>query len=79
MDKSMVAVIPLTEYKELLDLKTRVNVAVERIWHDEFIKMEDILWVLNTEIACEIAGEMRVKAETERAKCRKKYREETAE
>lgn len=79
MDKSMVAVIPLEEYRGLLDLKTKVNVAVEQIWHDEFIKMEDILWILNTELACEIAGEMRNKAEKERAECWKRYREEMTE
>lgn len=58
-------VIPLSRYNELLDLETRVNVVVERLIHNEFLKTEDIFWILGTELALERAYELREKSQKE--------------
>lgn len=58
-----VVVIPLERYNDLIQLETRVNVVVERVSHDSFMKTEDLLWILNTEEACLLAYEMRKQAE----------------
>lgn len=68
-------VIPIEKYEELLDIKTRVSVVVERIVHDKYIKMEDVLWILGTEIAVEAAMEIREKEEKERREYLEKYGE----
>lgn len=58
-------VIPLKRYEELLDTESRVNVAVERIYHEKYISMESLLWILGTELAVETAMEIREKSEKE--------------
>ena len=45
-------------YEQLLDLETRVNVAVERILHKEYMEMKEILWILGTDLAIETAHEL---------------------
>lgn len=45
-------------YEQLLDLETRVNVAVERILHKEYMEMKEILWILGTDLAVETAMEL---------------------
>lgn len=57
LDTSVV-VIPLRRYEELLDLETRVNVVVERVTHDKYFEKEDVLWVLGTDLAVDIAMEI---------------------
>lgn len=57
LDTSVV-VIPLKRYEELLDLETRVNVVVERVTHDKYFEKEDVLWVLGTDLAVDIAMEI---------------------
>lgn len=51
--------IPLSRYEQLLDLETRVDVAVERMTNDEYCKSEDILRILGTELALQTADEIR--------------------
>lgn len=65
-------VIPLSRYNELLDLETRVNVVVERLIHDDFLRAEDVLWILATELALERAYELSEKFQKEREE-REKY------
>lgn len=57
LDTSVV-VIPLKRYEELLDLETRVNVVVERVTHDKYFEKEDVLWVLGTDLAVDLAMEI---------------------
>lgn len=57
LDTSVV-VIPLNRYEGLLDLETRVNVVVERMTHDKYFEKEDILWVLGTDQAVDLAMEI---------------------
>lgn len=59
----------------LLDLKTRVDVLIERIAHDDFFRTEDVLRILGTDEAVELADKLREKEE-ERMK---KYRSDTSE
>lgn len=63
VEKSLFITIPIETYEQLLMLKTRVDVAVERMWHDQYIKTEDILWILGTELAVDVAEEINRKKE----------------
>lgn len=59
----------------LLDLKTRVDVLIERIAHDDFFRTEDVLRILGTDEAVALADKLREK-EAERMK---KFRSDTSE
>lgn len=59
----------------LLDLKTRVDVLIERIAHDDFFRTEDVLRILGTDEAVELADKLREKEE-ERMK---KFKSDTSE
>ena len=67
--------ISMAELAGLLGLKTRVDVLIERIAHDDFIRTEDVLRILGTDEAVELADKLREKEE-ERAR---KYRSDTSE
>ena len=67
--------ISTDEFAWLLDLKTRVDVLIERIAHDDFFRTEDVLRILGTDEAVELADKLREKEE-ERAR---KYRSDTSE
>ena len=67
--------ISMDELAGLLDLKTRVDVLIERIAHDDFFRTEDVLRILGTDDAVELADKLREKEE-ERAR---KYRSDTSE
>lgn len=58
-DESLMVKIPQTEYKQLLDLETRVDVAVGRMTNDKFCDLEDVLRILGTELALQRADEIR--------------------
>lgn len=58
-DLGLTVTIPQMEYKQLLDLETRVDVAVERMTNDEYCKIEDVLRILGTELALQRAYEIR--------------------
>lgn len=65
----------MERYNELLDVETRVNVAVERIYYEKFISKEALLWILGTELAVETAMKIR----KEEAKEHKEYLEKYGE
>ena len=67
--------ISMAELAGLLGLKTRVDVLIERIAHDDFFRTEDVLRVLGTDEAVELADKLREK-EAERMK---KFRSDTSE
>lgn len=67
--------ISMDELAGLLDLKTRVDVLIERIAHDDFFGTEDMLRIIGTDEAVELADKLREKEE-ERMK---KFRSDTLE
>ena len=67
--------ISIAELAGLLDLKTRVDVLIERIAHDDFFRTEDVLRILGTDEAVKLADKLREKEE-ERMK---KLRSDTSE
>ena len=67
--------ISTDEFAWLLDLKTRVDVLIERIAHDDFSRTEDVLRIIGTDKAVELADKLREKEE-ERMK---KFRSDTLE
>ena len=67
--------ISMDELAWLLDLKTRVDVLIERIAHDDFFRTEDVLRILGTDEAVALADKLREK-EAERMR---KYRSDTSE
>ena len=67
--------ISIDELAGLLDLKTRVDVLIERIAHDDFFRTEDVLRILGTDEAVKLADKLREKEE-ERMK---KFRSDTSE
>lgn len=67
--------ISMDELAGLLDLKTRVDVLIERIAHDDFFRTEDVLRILGTYEAVKLADKLREK-EAERMK---KFRSDTSE
>lgn len=58
-DSALIVTIPQDRYENLLDLETRVVVAVERMANDECCKIEDVLRILGTELALQRADEIR--------------------
>lgn len=67
--------ISMAELARLLGLKTRVDVLIERIAHDDFFRTEDVLRILGTDEAVKLADKLREKEE-ERMK---KLRSDTSE
>ena len=67
--------ISMDELALLLDLKTRVDVLIERIAHNDFFRTEDVLRILGTDEAVKLADKLREKEE-ERMK---KFRSDTLE
>ena len=67
--------ISMDELTGLLDLKTRVDVLIERVAHDDFFRTEDVLRIIGTDEAVELADKLREKEE-ERMK---KFRSDTSE
>lgn len=65
-DLGLTVTIPQMEYKQLLDLETMVDVAVERMTNDEYCKIEDVLRILGTELALQKADEIREKERADR-------------
>lgn len=58
-DLSLTVTIPQNRYEQLIDLETRVDVAVERMTNDKFCDLEDVLRILGTKLALQRADEMR--------------------
>lgn len=55
----MNVVIPCERFESLIDTETRANVLVERLYHDEILSVEDILWIIGTDLAVEKAETLR--------------------
>ncbi len=56
---SLTVTITQHRYEQLLDIETRVDVAVERITREKCMGMEEILRTLGTELALQGAEEMK--------------------
>ena len=67
--------ISMDELALLLDLKTRVDVLIERIAHNDFFRTEDVLRILGTDEAVKLADKLREKQEDRM----KKFRSDTSE
>ena len=67
--------ISMDDLALLLDLKTRVDVLIERIAHDDFFRTEDVLRILGTDEAVKLADKLREKEEDRM----KKFRSDTSE
>ena len=68
MDEQTTVTLTLERFMQLMELETRVNILVERIDHDEYMNVEELLWALGTENAVEIAQKMRDEKEKERVR-----------
>lgn len=55
--------VDLERYELLLNLETRVNVAVDQIARDGYLKMEDLLFTLGTPSAVIVAEKLHKEAE----------------
>lgn len=60
MRKAMIQ-IPQKRFEELIKLEERVNVAVETAMNEEYASVTDILFILGTEFAYDIANERKEK------------------
>lgn len=67
------ATISVEKYESLIDLKARVDVVVEIICCDGYIRVEDVLRILNTEKSLTKLDELRIKDETEMAQLEIKF------
>ena len=67
--------ISTEDFVELMGLKTRVDVLIERIAHDDFFRTEDVLRILGTDEAVKLADKLREKEEDRM----KKFRSDTSE
>lgn len=57
-DLALTITISQNRYEQLLDIETRVDVAVERMTNDEYCNIEDVLRILGTELALQRADEI---------------------
>lgn len=60
MRKAMIQ-IPQKRFEELIKFEERVNVAVETAMNEEYASVTDILFILGTELAYDIANERKEK------------------
>lgn len=60
MRKAMIQ-IPQKRFEELIKLEERVNVAVETAMNEKYASVTDILFILGTELAYDIANERKEK------------------
>lgn len=58
-DLGLTVTITQNRYEQLLDLETRVDVAVERMTNDKCCDIEDVLRILGTELALQKADKIR--------------------
>lgn len=56
MRKAMIQ-IPQKRFEELIKLEERVNVAVETAMNEEYVSVNDILFILGTELSYDVANE----------------------
>lgn len=72
-NKDLMVTMPIARYEQLLDIETRVDVAVERMTNEEYCKIEDILRILGTELALQRADEIREADKKRNEEYRMKY------
>ena len=65
--------IDLDRYEDLLDTETRVNVAVERIINQKYIRTEDILRIFGSTAAIHEANRLREEDERREKEWNKKH------
>lgn len=75
-NENLTVTISLQRYEQLLDIETRVDVAVERIADDKYIDNEAVLRILGTELALQKADEMREESRKRDEEYRKQYEEQ---
>ena len=68
--------IPQNRYEWLLDIETRVDVAVERMTNDKYCGVEDVLRILGTELALQRTDKIREEEKRRRKEYLKKETEE---
>ena len=71
--------IPITRFEELIRTETRVNVLVERIQHNTYMRNEDILFLLDTDLSVELALDILDKNEKQRQEWAKTVQEKENE
>lgn len=71
--------MPVRRFEELIRTETRVNVLVERIQHSTYMKNEDILFLLDTDLSVELALDILDKNEKQRQEWAKTVQEKENE
>lgn len=71
--------IPVRRFEELIRTETRVNVLVERIQHNTYMRNEDILFLLDTDLSVELALDILDKNEKQRQEWAKTVQEKENE
>ena len=61
MNENDNVVIPRDRYDELLDIKTRVDVVVDMIARNDYVSMSNVLRILGSEYALDVAREIEKK------------------
>lgn len=61
------------EHEDYIQLKTRVDIAVELMWRDTYLNKESLLRVLGTEKAMELAEELRGEDQVRKAEEMERY------
>lgn len=73
MDSMDNVLISRERYDEFLKLETRVSVVVERVAHDKYIAINDLLRILGTEEAIDVALEVEKKEREKQKALEEKY------
>lgn len=61
MNENDNVVIPRDRYDELLDIETRVDVVVDMIARNDYVSMSNVLRILGSEYALDVAREIEKK------------------
>lgn len=61
MNENDNVIIPRDRYDELLDIETRVNVVVDMIARNDYVSMSNILRILGSEYAIDVANDIEKK------------------
>jgi hypothetical protein len=78
-NNSEMVMIPIKRFEELIRTETRVNVLVERIQHNTYMRNEDILFLLDTDLSVELALDILDKNEKQRQEWAKTVQEKENE
>lgn len=61
MNENNNVIIPRDRYDELLDIETRVDVVVDMIARNDYVSMSNVLRILGSEYALDVAKEIEKK------------------